>query len=419
MSIKFIHTSDWHLGKKLFNIDRTSEQEDFLNWLSSIIIENRPTALIISGDIFDTQNPPSEALKIYFRFLKTVTEKSDTQIIIIAGNHDNGKFLEAPSPFLEKNNVTVLGKIPDYNPEKDIDEYIKQQTIQFKDSIICLLPFFRIRDLQKLPWWQECEDIADSVTQTVERHIKILTDQYLEKNIILVSHHSYGLFEESASEHSLVMSGRSSLPLSIIPKEVDYMALGHLHKAQIVNKTAPMAIYPGSPIPFRFSESNLKKICLVEIDKKQVKQNWIEVPSTRKLLKVRISSDDWKDELSREISKNLNDNREFKYNALIDLTIILKKPKIGLIDEIKEFLSELNITALSIQTHIDDHNNHSKREYNPSLLSLSTENLFKKYYQTLFNIDDKTEIPEEVLESFEKILSLNRESIDGELNASS
>ena len=111
MTYKVLHTSDWHLGKKLYRLSRIEEQKLFLNWLSDLIITENIDALFIAGDIFDTPNPPSNALKIYFQFLKNVTDNSHCHIYIIAGNHDSGRFLEAPSGLLEDHRVTVIGQL--------------------------------------------------------------------------------------------------------------------------------------------------------------------------------------------------------------------------------------------------------------------------------------------------------------------
>ena len=70
MPLKILHTSDWHLGKKLFKISRLEEQELFLGWLHELIAREKVDVLLIAGDIFDTPNPPSQALKLYFDFLR-------------------------------------------------------------------------------------------------------------------------------------------------------------------------------------------------------------------------------------------------------------------------------------------------------------------------------------------------------------
>jgi len=67
--MKVLHTSDWHLGKKLFKVSRLPEQRQFLLWLEKLIIEQNIDALVMAGDVFDTPHPPHDALVVYYEFL--------------------------------------------------------------------------------------------------------------------------------------------------------------------------------------------------------------------------------------------------------------------------------------------------------------------------------------------------------------
>ena len=52
--MKVIHTSDWHLGHILYNLDRNAEHEAFLGQLCKLVCTEKPDALLVSGDIFDS-----------------------------------------------------------------------------------------------------------------------------------------------------------------------------------------------------------------------------------------------------------------------------------------------------------------------------------------------------------------------------
>ena len=111
MGHKILHTSDWHLGKKLFKRSRIEEQRLFLNWLFETVKSQEIDFLVIAGDIFDTPTPPNEALELYFDFLEIVSKETEAHIIIISGNHDSANFIQAPSKILAKHNIHIKTKL--------------------------------------------------------------------------------------------------------------------------------------------------------------------------------------------------------------------------------------------------------------------------------------------------------------------
>ncbi|MCQ2379372.1 MAG: exonuclease subunit SbcD, partial [Victivallaceae bacterium] len=118
--MKIIHTSDWHLGARLLDQDRSGDGQRFLDELLGIIEKERPDALIVSGDVFDTRQPGSGVQSIYYNFLGEVNRSGAcAQVVITAGNHDSPSVLmEAHMP-LDLIKVKVFGKVTD-NPNDNI-----------------------------------------------------------------------------------------------------------------------------------------------------------------------------------------------------------------------------------------------------------------------------------------------------------
>ena len=98
MSMKILHTADWHLGKKLENISRLSEQEKVLSEIVGIAEREEVDAVIIAGDLFDNYNPPAEATELFYQTLKQLSDNGQRAVIAIAGNHDSPERIEAPNP---------------------------------------------------------------------------------------------------------------------------------------------------------------------------------------------------------------------------------------------------------------------------------------------------------------------------------
>lgn len=112
MSLKIIHTADWHLGQTFFGYDREEEHDAFLNWLVDTLAAQQTDVLLIAGDVFDVANPSAAAQRRFFHFLKEVNRRNPhLQIVVIAGNHDSAARLESPVPLLEELNTSIVGII--------------------------------------------------------------------------------------------------------------------------------------------------------------------------------------------------------------------------------------------------------------------------------------------------------------------
>lgn len=96
--MKILHTSDWHLGKRLENFARIEEQRDFLLEIEQIADNNNVDAVIIAGDLFDTFSPPIDALELFYKSLKKISKNGKRPVIAIAGNHDSPDRIAAPDP---------------------------------------------------------------------------------------------------------------------------------------------------------------------------------------------------------------------------------------------------------------------------------------------------------------------------------
>ncbi len=163
--MRFIHTADWHLGNSMYRIDRASETDAFLRWLKERIVAEKADVLIVSGDIFDTVNPPTEARRKYFSFLSSLKETECRTVIITGGNHDSGMLLDAPAAVLEDLgglSVHVVGSMGERSIEDAVFELY--DAAGEVCGICAALPFMREMDLRRLV--SESSDTADSASGT-------------------------------------------------------------------------------------------------------------------------------------------------------------------------------------------------------------------------------------------------------------
>ncbi|MDQ9020889.1 exonuclease SbcCD subunit D C-terminal domain-containing protein [Acinetobacter sichuanensis] len=268
MTVRFLHTSDWHLGQFFYNHSRQYEHEQFLAWLLEQIKEKQPHALLIAGDIFDVINPASAAQKQLYQFLADAHDLAPhMQTLMIAGNHDSGYRIEQVEPLLEKYNAQTVGVIHKNNEGSiDLDRLLIPIYNEHKTIVAwCLtLPFLRPAEITGFN-----EQTTNSQNAIAYLHQQIIAEAIKRKTpdqaLILMSHAHMQGGETSDSERPIIIGNEEALSTALFDDVIDYVALGHLHKPQKVGQENIR--YSGSPIPLSFSEINYKhQVVEVTID---------------------------------------------------------------------------------------------------------------------------------------------------------
>ena len=264
--MRFIHTSDWHIGQTLHQFERAAEHQAFLDWLVATLLSERVDALLIAGDIFDTANPSASAQKQFYRFLQQAKAAlPQLDIVIIAGNHDSPGRLEAPLPLLEGLQIHVIGAVP-RDAAGAIEVARLVVPLHGADGSIaawCIaIPFLRPGDVPRLPApTTEAEAAAPLdpylagialLYQQATAHARGLCSA--AQPLIAMGHcHMVGGEISAESERSIVIGGSEALSAALFDSDIAYAALGHLHLSQQVARQAHLR-YCGSPLPLSFAE---------------------------------------------------------------------------------------------------------------------------------------------------------------------
>ncbi len=262
--MKIIHTSDWHLGKNLEGRSRISEQIKFLDSFVDEVNEKNPDIVIISGDIFDTINPPSIAEKLYYNTVRKISDNAKRLVVVIAGNHDSPDKIEAGKNVLEDLGVYVFGypntsseprKFDGFSITKTSPGYIRYENNMGEVTNIIMLPYPSESRLgYKLDYRDDSKSNQDKYNEIIKEHFKNLAQNFSSDEInICVSHIFVIGGEPSESERSVELGGSYLISTSSLPANADYIALGHLHKNQKVSEKLN-AYYSGSPIQYSKSE---------------------------------------------------------------------------------------------------------------------------------------------------------------------
>lgn len=256
--MKIIHTADWHLGDSFYGFDRIAEHQHFLDWLGNLLAEEHPDVLLLSGDVFDNANPSAQAEEQFYTFIDSVTATHQgIQIIITAGNHDSGRRLQAPASLLRSRGVEIRGIIN--HDEKghpltnDLMVPVRAVNNPDEQAVVLAVPYIRPTDLEF------GKTRSDSVRAFFGELVKTARKTYGKAMPLVLMAHLYATGSEVVTnDHSerLVVGGEDCVDVDGLDRDVSYVALGHVHKAQQVGGEDRMVFYAGSPIPMSFSEKH-------------------------------------------------------------------------------------------------------------------------------------------------------------------
>lgn len=250
--MKFIHTSDWHIGRLFQNISLLDDQLYVLQQLKRYAIEHQIDALVVAGDIFDRSVPPADAVDALNCFLDEFTRALNIPVIMISGNHDSAKRLRFGAQYMQDAGVYILSDIHNIETPIEVtsgDQLVRFYGIPYHDPV-------------------EVREAFDCDVRSYDEAHTYLVDKIkpqLANGIpsVLISHCFIDGAQESDSERPLSIGGADRVsyePLS----DFSYVALGHLHGPQY--KGHEHIRYSGSLMKYSFSEYKQSKgVTLVEI----------------------------------------------------------------------------------------------------------------------------------------------------------
>lgn len=272
--MRILHTGDWHLGKNLEGHSRLDEQETFLNDFINIVEQEDVDLVVIAGDVYDTSNPPARAEKLFYDTLKKLSKNGERMTLVIAGNHDNPERLVAAGPLAREHGIMMVGTpktivpIGIYGKHEVVDsgEGFIELHMNGEQAVILTVPYPSEKRLNEVLYHEMAE--AEERAATYGERIKTLFDElrthYRQDSINLVVSHLFAMdSEEGGSERSIQLGGSYIVSGACFPEEAQYIALGHVHKPQIVPGTNKRARYAGSPLHYNKKEISYTKKCFV------------------------------------------------------------------------------------------------------------------------------------------------------------
>jgi exonuclease SbcD len=268
--VRVLHTSDWHVGKKLGRYDRTDEYRDVIREVVGIADDERADLVLHSGDLFDRPLPPVEALNVALDGLVGLSRGGERPVVVIAGNHDSPGFFDALAPFLRAVNIHLVGGIkrPDAGGVLDLDTAGGR-------AVVSAFPF--LREGKSFEVWEPPDEhykkYADrlrAISEAYSAHASALAGT--DAVTFLVAHflvggakvHGHGA---PRGERELHMGEAYTATAEAIPPGPQYVALGHIHAPQKVPGAKVPAEYAGSLLELDFGEAGeQKRVVVVDVE---------------------------------------------------------------------------------------------------------------------------------------------------------
>ena len=261
--MKFIHTSDWHIGKNLEGHSRLEEQEKFCDDFVKIVEENNIDMVIIAGDVYDTSNPPAGAETLFYKTICRLADDGNRCVLVIAGNHDNPERLSAVSPLAKEQGIIILGYPLSSTTESkykgfEITEagrgYLKLKIGGEKATIITLPYPSEKRLNDAIRNVDDENELQKNYSNKVGDIFRKLEENFEEDSInIAVSHLFVSGGDPSDSERQIQLGGSLVVDKHDLPQKAQYTALGHLHKPQKASERLNV-YYSGSPLQYSVKE---------------------------------------------------------------------------------------------------------------------------------------------------------------------
>lgn len=439
MPLRILHTADWHLGHTLRGHSRQAEHEHFLHWLVQTVVAREVDALLLAGDVFDSANPPAPSWRLWFEFLGELKRaRPALQVVVIAGNHDSAARLEAPRDLLAAFDVRIVGSIA-----RDVDGRLQtgELLVPLQDrsgavaAWCAAIPFLRSSDVlalappppvapgpapaaaghEDLPLPRPGETVAEplgdddpllgGMRALHEELFAALRAQRRPGQALVAMAHGYlvgGALSE-LSERKVLGGNQHALPLDLFPDDCAYVALGHLHRPQLLAGREHVR-YSGSPIPLSMPErEHAHHVVFADLDGERLVKVWsLRVPRLVPLLRVpeRGALEPSAALAALEELPARDPACDDEMRPLIEVVVRLPEPAPGIGERIARQLADKNVRLVRVEVVLTGDDADAGTERGTELASLSPEQVFVRRYAR----DHQGNPPAPLLGAFRELL---------------
>ena len=374
--MKILHTSDWHIGKRLMGRERLDEQAEVLDEIIRICDDEEIELVLLAGDVFDTYTPSAEAEDLFYSKIKQVAGERRA-VLIISGNHDDGIRLSAAAPLAEEQGIYIVGNARkavlvkdsprNIRPVESGKGYVIFENTQGERAFVSTLPYpnearFK-EERSELPYVERMKSWIDEGESGNKDKLPS----------VFMAHIFVAGGVASDGEREIDLGGARALPIEALPPS-DYIALGHLHKKQHMGKAH--CYYSGSPLQYSFDESADKGVKVFDLTANGV-ENLKDVPLTKGKKLIRLEAD------NAETALRLLE----KYpDELVEMKLILTAPLLS--SDAQALAAKHNLVSLVSEVRTEEEIEFESRK------GLSSEALFTAFYRSNYGEEPKGELKE-------------------------
>lgn len=406
--MRILHTSDFHIGKRLYAQERIQEQQAFLKELADVCREEEVDMVLVAGDLFDNANPSVASMRLLYDSLCDISQGGRIPVVAIAGNHDSADRIDMPDSFARKNGIFFLGnyaavQLPiqindSVSIEKSSPNYLQFRFSKYDYPLQLLVtPFVNAQRLREKFDLEREDGLLRDYLQEV--WTEVLQTQASERGVKVLMSHLFVLENdeddrtEPEDENAINIGGLSAIYSENIPPQIQYTALGHLHRAQRVGKREIW--YSGSPLAYSFSEDEQQKYFLIadiEPDKE---------PTLRKRkIESGIPIKNLTAHGTEEAVQLLQANQDY----WVQLRLIVPK---AISYEETQLIKSSHSRLIQIIPEIEAEEGLTKRANTISDLQDNPTELFKEFYKTTHS---GVEPSEELIELFKEVVNHKNET---------
>jgi len=326
--MKLFHLSDLHLGKILSGYSLIEDQEAMLfTQVLPLIDARKPEVLLLSGDLFDRQTPPLEALSLYDRFLDAVLSRG-VKVLAISGNHDSSLRVSQHRHILEKGGYFVAGPYQGRIPQVVLED-------EYGPVVFYLLSYFSPSRL--MPYGLEGLTFDTSFDDAMGMILNREKVDESQRNVLLLHQAVAGASRDPSDTKPLLSSAASDYLSPSRLKAFDYVALGHIHKTY---KVTDRIVYPGALLPYHPEESNQRYLSYVELGRKgDYHQEFLPLTPKRKMRVLQGSIE--------ELLSMPNDSENYVFVRITDESVQENLPSL-LTRKYPFFLGAERVTAARV-----------------------------------------------------------------------
>ncbi|SNZ15718.1 metallophosphoesterase family protein [Hydrogenobacter hydrogenophilus] len=370
--MRLLHISDLHAGKSLGRINRNEDLEYALSQVINICKEEKVDVLLIAGDIYDKANPDHESQDMMLDFL-TKLHTEGVHTVLIAGNHDSYDLIRSYKHLRRIAHLHVIDR-----PCKDPKDCI----LKFGDLTVACLPYPSERLLTHLH-----ENPHRSYTEKVANYLKVLAKHVESARYkVLLAHLMVESAKISGTERQSTVGEFYALKLEHIPECFDYIALGHVHRHQRINR----AYYSGSLYQIDFSEKGMEKFANLVILEDELQVKPIKLDIKRELHEIKVGPRENFSEVLERLRGMRGIFKVILTADMRDMSINVKKK------QIEEILGD-NLVRFEIQPLNQDN---GERTYEPQKVDLISA--YMDYYEKFLRQKPSKELMEEFIKLLQR-----------------